>query len=162
MLRSFQYYLLEACLRPLAMRTEAGCMRGAMMREFVAADLVMRKAGKFLDLNQRNQLIDHFENALLAYNWLSTWAERNFLKLYPMKPKIHALQHIAMDFGLNPRRTTCMLDEDMVGRAKRIYNGCHSDSAPYRSLQRYLIIVGLRWTAALRRVRLARLRENRA
>ena len=37
-LRSFQYYLLEAVLRPAAMTTEPGCMRAAMMREFVAAD----------------------------------------------------------------------------------------------------------------------------
>ena len=37
-LRSFQYYLLEACVRPEAMTTDVGSMRAAMMREFVAAD----------------------------------------------------------------------------------------------------------------------------
>ena len=44
---------------------------------------------------------------------------------------------------------------------KRIYNGCHASSAPRRSLERYVIIVGLRWTAALRRFRIAALRDNR-
>jgi hypothetical protein len=129
-LRSFQYYLLEACLRPLAMRTEMGCMRAAMMREFVAADLVMRKAGKFLKANERAQLVDHFENAMLAYNWLSVWAERQLVRLYPMKPKIHALQHISLDMGLNPRRAVCMLDEDIY-----IYICiAGGNKSPYRAL----------------------------
>ena len=126
-----------------------------------SADIVMRAAPKFLNLSQRAKLIDHFEGALLAYNWLSSWAAGEDSKLYPMKPKCHALQHIAMDFGVNPRRTVCYLDEDVVGRSKRIYNGCHGSSAPYRSLQRYLIIIGIRWLSALRRMRLAAVRRNR-
>jgi hypothetical protein len=159
-LRSFQYYLLEACLRPEAMRTEVGCMRAAMMREFVSADIVMRAAPKFLEPSQRAKLIDHFEGALLAYNWLSNWAAGENQRLYPMKPKCHALQHIAMDFGVNPRRTMCYLDEDMVGRAKRIYNGCDGRTAPHRSLQRYLIVIGIRWLSALRRIRIAALQRR--
>jgi hypothetical protein len=161
MLRSFQYFLLEACLKPAAMETEVGCIRAAMMREFVAADEVMRRAGKFLTLDQRAKLIDHFESALVSYNWLSSWAESENLVLYPVKPKCHALLHIGLDFGMNPRQAVCMLDEDMVGRCKRLYNGCHGSSAPKRSLERYLIIVGLRWIAALRNFRIRAIR-NRA
>lgn len=121
----------------------------------------MRQAGKFLTTAQRQGLTQHFEGALLAYSWLSSWAAGAGFNLYPEKPKMHALLHIAMDFGVNPRRTVCMLDEDMVGRAKRIYDACHGGSAPKRSLQRYMIIIGLRWTAALRRFRVNRLRERR-
>ena len=158
-LRSFQYYLLEKCFEPSAMTTEAGCMRAAMMREFVAADVVMRGASKFLTADQRAKLIDHFEGALVAYGWLAAWAAHSDLNLYPVHPKAHALLHIAIDFGVNPRRTACYLDEDMVGRSKRIYNGCHGASAPRRSLERYLIIVGLRWISVIRRHRLAALRD---
>ena len=134
-------------------------MRAAMMRELVYADEIMRSAGKFLTLDQREKLIGHFESALTAYNWLSSWAEREDLALYPVQPKCHALLHIGLDFGMNPRQAICMLDEDMVGRCKRLYNGCHGSSAPKRSLKRYLIIVGLRWTAALRTHRLHAIRN---
>ena len=124
-------------------------------------DILMRGAGKFLSTDQRQALTRHFESALLAYNWLASSAAREGANLYPEKPKLHALLHIAMDFGMNPRRVVCMLDEDMVGRAKRIYNACHPTSAPQRSLMRYLIIIGLRWTVALRRLRVLYLRRNR-
>ena len=124
-------------------------------------DILMRGAGKFLSTDERQALTRHFESALLAYNWLASWADREGHYLYPERPKLHALLHIAMDFSMNPRRVTCMLDEDMVGRSKRIYNACHPTSAPQRSLMRYLIIVGLRWTAVLRRLRMDYLRRNR-
>lgn len=160
-LRSFMYYLAEICCRPSAMRTEHGQIRAAMYREFVAADLVMRLAGKFITGDQRASLVDHFESAFTAYNALSERCRIRRQKLYKQIPKGHALMHLAFDFPTNPRRTACMQDEDMVGRAKRLYNGCHGKSAPKRSLQRYLIFIGLRWTKELRRLRLAALARNR-
>ena len=120
----------------------------------------MRGAGKFLTRDERSALIDRTEKALLAYNALAVESYDADVALYEVKPKHHALLHLAIDFGLNPRRTSCYLDEDMVGRAKRIYVGCHGLSAPKRSLQRYIIIIGLRWTAAIRKLRLAQARRD--
>ena len=155
-LRSFVYYLAEASCLPSAIATDRGCTRAVMWREFAAGDVVMRGAGKFLDRDQRAALINHFENALLAYNALAVESASNNEKLYLIIPKHHALVHIAIDFGLNPRRTQCYLDEDMVGRCKRLYNSCNAASASLRVLQRYFIMVGLRWANEIRRLRLAR------
>ena len=122
----------------------------------------MRRAGKFLKPDERAALMNHFENALLSYNALAVGSVEAGKKLYPLIPKHHAMVHIAFDFSLNPRRTSCYQDEDMVGRCKRLYNGCYGGhTAPKRSLQRYIIMIGLRWTAAIRRLRLARARRLR-
>jgi hypothetical protein len=161
-LRSFTYFLEEVCCRARAVATERGCTRAVMWREFAAGDRVMRRAGKFLKADEREALMNHFENALISYNALAVESAAAGVKLYPVVPKHHAMVHIAFDFSLNPRRTSCYLDEDMVGRCKRLYNGCYGGhTAPKRSLQRYIIMIGLRWTAAIRRLRLARVRGVR-
>ena len=61
------------------------------------------------------------------------------------------------DTRINPRRVTCMLDEDMVGRMKRIYVRCHGKTAPKRALQRYQIVVCIRWWDMLATLRLDKL-----
>lgn len=117
---------------------------------------VMRKAGKFFTPEEHEEVIRHFEAASLCYHALSEESHRRGVFLYRWTPKNHALVHIYLDcFNINPRRTTCYQDEDMVGRMKRIYNGCHPDTAPMRSLQRYIIVIGLRWTAEILFLRLA-------
>ena len=155
-LRSFQYWLLEVCSWNVATVTDRGIMRAAMYRSWVAADIVMRGAGKFLQPEERRQLKEHFENALLCYHALSSESQSKGEHLYRWTPKHHALVHIYMDlFHFNPRKQHCYQDEDMVGRMKRVYNGCHQNTAPLRSLQRYLLMVGLRWTSEIVALRLA-------
>ena len=155
-LRSFQYWLFEMCCKEAATRTARGVMRAAMYRGFVSADEVMRKAGKFFRPEEKEEVGKHFEQALLCYHALSEESHRQGRYLYRWTPKNHALVHIYLDFfNINPRKTHCYQDEDMVGRMKRTYNGCHQNTAPLRSLQRYLIMVGLRWTAEILAIRLA-------
>jgi len=123
----------------------------------------MRGAGKFLQPEERRQLKEHFENALLCYHALSSESLHKVPRehLYRWTPKNHALVHIYMDFfHFNPRKQHCYQDEDMVGRMKKVYNGCHQNSAPLRSMQRYLLMVGLRWTSEIVALRLAVLRAN--
>ena len=50
-----------------------------------------------------------------------------------------------------------MLDEDMVGRMQRIYIRCHGTTAPTRALQRYQIVVGIRWWAMIGKIRIDKL-----
>jgi hypothetical protein len=54
-------------------------------------------------------------------------------------------EHMATDYPCNPRAKTCYQDEDMVGRVKEIYSSTHGATAVLRTIQRYCIIVGLRW-----------------
>ena len=119
-------------------------MRAAMWQCFVEADVIMRRAGRVLLEEEARALAAAFEGALTAYNALSVLFEED--NLYHCIPKMHMIVHMCLDTGrINPRFVQCYSDEDMVGRMKLIYSGCHGATAPLRSLQRYAIICGLRW-----------------
>ena len=126
--------------------------RAAMVKSFVNADLVCRHSGRFLSRQQHDALCSHMEVALVSYNALASESLANGTFLYKDVPKMHAATHV-YDVRANPRRTHCYPDEDMVGRLKRIYNSCHGLTAPVRALQRYCILVGLRWWVALHELR---------
>ena len=56
--------------------------------------------------------------------------------------------------GMNPRTVQCYADEDMVGRVKRIAVACHGGSrGPERTLARYVILQGVRWSNRLASLR---------
>ena len=125
-LRSFQYFMAEITQTPEAMRGPRGPLRAAMFRAFVAADIVMRGSGKFFTPEQKIDCTNQFRDAMFCYHALTVECSRLGLHLYKWLPKHHCLVHIVMDYGsLSPRKVTCMQDEDFVGRAKRLYNGCH-------------------------------------
>ena len=92
----------------------------------------------------------------MCLNWLCTDALGRDKFSWHLIPKCHMATHIAFDFaasGVNPRRTTCYADEDMVGRVKKIVSRCHGGSASRRALQRYAILVGTRWWNKLAELR---------
>ena len=63
-------------------------------------------------------VVDRFLN---AYSWLGAAADRNGDLLWSMVPQIHWLWHLAFRSQyLHPRRGACLLDEDFVGKIKRI------------------------------------------
>ena len=68
----------------------------------------------------------------------------------------HMVYDIASS-GVNPRRTTCYADEDMVGKVKTIVSKCHGSTAGRRSIDRYANLVGTIWWKRLAELR--RLRE---
>jgi hypothetical protein len=149
--RTFQYWLEEVCARPEAATSDRGIMRAALWHTLCNADRVWRKAGKWPTVEESSAAKTAMLDALAAYAALHDPVK----KLYQRLPKGHAMMHIAMgDFGVNPRRTQCYKDEDQVGRCKRLYQGCHANSAPNRSLVRYIVVQGLRWTQEIRMLRL--------
>lgn len=94
--------------------------------------------------------------ALVFYNALASESVRLWTHLWAVVPKHHAVTHMVYDAqGVNPRAATCYQDEDMVGRVKRIYVACHGATAPKRTLQRYIILQGVRWRDRLLRLRTA-------
>ena len=127
-------------------------LRSAMVKGFVNADRVCRRAGRFLSRAQHDALCSNLESALVCYNKLASESIRSGSKRYKIVPKFHAATH-QYDSRTNPRRTHCYPDEDMVGKMKCIYNACHGLTAPVRALQRYCILVGLRWWVALHTMR---------
>ncbi len=54
--------------------------------------------------------------------------------------------------GTNPRKVSCYLDEDVVGRMKRLYVRCHPATAPATALMRYTVLVAMHWVRVMWRV----------
>lgn len=147
-IRSMVYWFKVICGR--AATTLHGSLRATMMNSFVEADEIMRRSGRHLPPEAQVQLAKAMERALCAYNALAAEAIEADVRLWKLLPKHHAMTHIAYDNGgTNPRKVSCYLDEDMVGRMKRIYCMCHGSTAPRTSLQRYIILCGLRWKSVL-------------
>jgi hypothetical protein len=142
-LRSFIYYLAEVSLDDRNIRQPAGAMRAALFQSWVDADIIMRGGSRWLNFDERQQLSRKMCDALTAYVALSVVFEDR--KLYHPIPKLHMAEHMATDYPCNPRATTCYQDEDMVGRVKSIYSSTHGATAVLRTIQRYCVIVGLRW-----------------
>jgi len=136
-----------------------GAMRFGVIDQFVRFEKACDTPGKFLTPLAQKEVADAVENALVCLNALASEAIENRSFFWAVSPKDHMTTHLAYDFagdGVNPRRTTCYSDEDMVGRVKRITRACHGATATMRSLDRYAILVGTRWWA-----RVANMRFNR-
>ena len=149
-IRRFIYFLDEVCMEDVNLFVPAGAMRAAMLRNFVLADKVMRRAGRILTVDESRELVEYITNALTSYNALSVVFDTE--KLFHCIPKMHMCLHMARS-RINPRWVQCYADEDMVGRMKLIYSGTHGLTGPLRSIQRYCIIVGIRWQHELNRLR---------
>ena len=111
---------------------------------FCEADRICRRAGRYFTAEQHAEFCGWLEVGLRSANELAAIALTRKWKLYKMLPTFHALTHY-YDTRLNPRRVTCYQDEDMVGRMKKIYVRCHGKTAPRTSLQRYRVMIGIRW-----------------
>ena len=149
-MRSFIYWLDHVCSKHVS--NDHDRVRAVMVRSFVEADKVCRRAGRMLTAEQHETLCKHTDTALTCYNWLAAESHRNGTYLYKVVPKFHAATHV-YDSRKNPRAVHCYPDEDMVGRLKRVYVSCHGKTAPHRALQRYAMMICLRWWTALHSLR---------
>jgi hypothetical protein len=147
-LRSLVYWVAEVCTR--FVDDKHGKVRALLFKSHVRVDVLLRRAGRVLDPAEREQLASAVEAALLCNNWLAQATLQ--ARLWKLVPKHHAVQHLG-DAVTNPRSTQCYADEDLVGRCKRIYNRCHGSSAALRGLQRYSILLCVRWWEQLRELR---------
>jgi hypothetical protein len=67
--------------------------------------------------------------------------------LYKCRPKMHYLEHMRLRIlreHSNPRHEHNFLEEDFVGRVSRLAAKTHRANVCLRTLQRYLIFLGLR------------------
>ena len=124
-----------------------GARRAMLFRKLVQADRLLADSGRFLTPASADLYGSLVETALAVYGQLSSEAFAADIRLWPITPKFHAMQHIAYDQARmhNPRRVHCYSDEDMVGKSKRIYIRCHGTTAPQRGLQRYALLQNMRW-----------------
>ena len=149
-LRSMVYWVAEVCAQHAD--GDHGRLRATMFAKFVEADLVMRRAGRHLSPAERERLASSMEGALVCNNALAAEAAAAGKRLWKLLPKHHAATHMCYDSVANPRTVQCYADEDCVGRAKKIYNACHGQTAPKTALMRYSILVGIRWWQELQQL----------
>jgi hypothetical protein len=147
-LRSMQYWMRDVCVQSCTTREHGshGTYRAELFKQLVCVDETCRHGDRHLSADAAEDLANGMEKALLMYNRLAVTALQQGRLLWKTLPKHHALTHIGYDgYGTNPRAVHCYADEDMVGRMKNIYVKCHGATAPARGLQRYLLLIGLRW-----------------
>ena len=89
-----------------------------------------------------------------GYDFLFTWAALASLActrgqaLYSMDPKHHHVCHLldaVKAWKYNPRFEHLFGAKDFVGRIKQITCKTHRSSAPLRTLERYLLLLGELW-----------------
>ena len=146
-LRRMAYWFMSVCGKAWqANKSRHRLVRWGFFHWTCSADRLMRRAGKRLSPKEEAALARRTEAALLCYRWLHLGAKADQVALWKIIPKHHAWTHIAYDCcGTNPRAAHCYGDEDMIGRAKRIYLKCSAQTAPTRAMQRYAMLQCLRW-----------------
>lgn len=130
--------------------------RHAMLDAFVSFENICEEHGRWLPSDAVLMLGNHMEAALVHMHALAREASQSGVFRWHLIPKCHMATHLAYDFvssGVNPRRTTCYADEDMVGRCKKIVQRCHGRTAGRNLVMRYVILVGTRWWTKLREFR---------
>ncbi len=114
------------------------------------SEQIMRASGRFLRRSQQRKLARRTQGALHMYMCLHERARARGVALYKVIPKLHAWSHLANDNGgVNPRSAHCYVDEDVVGRMKRLYVRCHQRTAPNTALKRYVLMQSMHWLQEL-------------
>ena len=83
-----------------------------------------------------------------GYNHLAQEALSKGIQLWQLVPKLRQSEHLFVDWpswGVNIRHTSCSLDEDMVGRMKKVAQHTHPRTMSVRCAQHWCAMVGLRW-----------------
>ena len=137
---------------PAAKQRRTKALMYSCISGFAEADKICRRAGRYFTDEEHADFCRWLELALMSCNKLAAESMEAGKRLFKLLPEFHALTHY-YDTRLNPRRAACYQDEDMVGRMKKIYVNTHGSTAPRRGLQRYHILIGIRWNEMLTSLR---------
>ena len=83
-----------------------------------------------------------------AYNALAAEALADKKQLWGLVPKLRQSEHLFVDWpqrGINIRFTACLLDEDFIGKIKKICEHTHPRSMSVRVAQHWAALVALKW-----------------
>ena len=123
-------------------------LRGFFAYNYLACNRVMDECPDLLMIQREQDAITlHGRMFLMAWQKLAgTNAEFSF----KMRPKTHMMDHVvrkAKTLKINPKRLACNLEEDMLGKLKRIgkaLRGCGAAKASQRFLNRYILYMSIR------------------
>ena len=124
-------------------------VRGAMAWGYLEMHRIMDSAGLFLT----DVEVDCFDVAshifLTSLQKLCTCDGK---WIWRIRPKHHHLEHIVLDLKyvskLNPKKISCLLEEDFMGKIKKLGAPCRGltpISMCGRVLDRYILKMKLRW-----------------
>ena len=103
----------------------------------------------FMTAAGRLQAVQHGWNFLRCYVELAACAIAARRCRWLLRPKLHTVAEIIYKLEvvsyMNPKFSSCFMDEDFVGWACRLAKSLHPETVGLRSLQRYLAHLELRW-----------------
>ena len=87
------------------------------------ADLLFRRAGRFLTVLEQQTLMEQVSKCGVAFQWCREYARRAGTLAYPVTPKVHKLQHVPLQASLiNPAHVINYAEEGTVGSVCRVCN----------------------------------------
>ncbi|CAE7403183.1 unnamed protein product [Symbiodinium sp. CCMP2592] len=100
---------------------------------------VTERCPRYLSVEEASSLQCACDCSLDAYLQLARQAVNDKMCLFPVKPKFHGWQEMALwavKHRINPRTYHCFRQEDMVGSVVRIAQACHKRSVEEMALAR--------------------------
>ena len=94
-------------------------LRAACISSFRDFDNICKKADRHMTEEQHENMSTAIEHAPLTYNALADKAIRRGIRRWKVLPKFHAFTHYYSS-KTNLRAVHCYLDEDFVGRLKKL------------------------------------------
>ena len=85
---------------------------------------------------------------LVTYRSLALAASRSDTSRWRLRPTFHYLHHVIQtirDDKVNVLFSTCFLDEDFMGKVKKLASRTHRARVGERTLQRYVLLLAVRW-----------------
>ena len=137
-------------------RTTSACGEHAKVRAtmlWALSDFLhtLDTSPQFMSLEQVERAARSAQTWQSCYQWLSAEALANAAPLWKMRPKAHYIAHQLVDMQAtreNPRHQMCFVDEDFLGKVKRLASKCGKATVTRRALQRYILYMAVRWHEA--------------
>ena len=136
-------FYVASVLPQQEIKDAASCLHA--LAEFI---WVLSRADFWLLPWEADSAMFHGMKFLVIYRHLAQAAENARTSRWRTRPKTHYYHH-ALKFmqhtKMNVLKSTCFLDEDFMGKVKRLASKTHRSLVSVRTLQRYVILLGCRW-----------------
>jgi len=126
------------------------CIANACIYHLAQFISVLSQSSMWLSEPQADLAMHHGLSFLYVYRSLAARAIKLEQRRYKLRPKLHYLHHTILELPITRQNhffATCFLDEDFMGKVKALASKCHRTTVVVRCMQRYLMLLGVRWIA---------------
>ena len=109
---------------------------------------ILDNAELYMTLRDRSAALSRGRLHLVTYQVLAQQSVDAWTMLYKVRPKHHQFEELLRDMetiALNPAKYSTFADESFLGKLKLIALRTHGATVMRRTLQRYLLLLGLRF-----------------